>query len=184
MIKIGRNDPCPCGSGKKYKKCCLMDEERNAELMRAMKLSHTPEEIKTILSEKLDKYIMKVQLIQIPFREIDEEVSCILEIDGKYSLYDLHLLIQEAFYWDNDHMFSFYLGKDMDDRQNEYSGDPLGEHIISTFGKPTKSASDTQLRDLHLQEGQEFLYLFDYGDRLLHKIVVKSIEKLADRKKR
>ena len=23
MGKIGRNDPCPCGSGKKYKKCCL-----------------------------------------------------------------------------------------------------------------------------------------------------------------
>jgi uncharacterized protein YecA (UPF0149 family) len=20
--KVGRNDPCPCGSGKKYKKCC------------------------------------------------------------------------------------------------------------------------------------------------------------------
>lgn len=20
--KLGRNDPCPCGSGKKYKKCC------------------------------------------------------------------------------------------------------------------------------------------------------------------
>jgi preprotein translocase subunit SecA len=23
--KIGRNDPCPCGSGKKYKKCCGKD---------------------------------------------------------------------------------------------------------------------------------------------------------------
>ena len=23
MGKIGRNDTCPCGSGKKYKKCCL-----------------------------------------------------------------------------------------------------------------------------------------------------------------
>lgn len=23
MIKIGRNDPCPCGSGKKFKKCCI-----------------------------------------------------------------------------------------------------------------------------------------------------------------
>jgi tetratricopeptide (TPR) repeat protein len=23
MEKTGRNDPCPCGSGKKYKKCCL-----------------------------------------------------------------------------------------------------------------------------------------------------------------
>lgn len=22
-MKIGRNDPCPCGSGKKYKHCCL-----------------------------------------------------------------------------------------------------------------------------------------------------------------
>ena len=21
--KIGRNDPCPCGSGRKYKRCCL-----------------------------------------------------------------------------------------------------------------------------------------------------------------
>lgn len=22
--KVGRNDPCPCGSGKKYKKCCYV----------------------------------------------------------------------------------------------------------------------------------------------------------------
>jgi uncharacterized protein YecA (UPF0149 family) len=21
--KVGRNDPCPCGSGKKHKRCCL-----------------------------------------------------------------------------------------------------------------------------------------------------------------
>jgi len=26
---IGRNDPCPCGSGKKYKKCCLLVNRRN-----------------------------------------------------------------------------------------------------------------------------------------------------------
>ena len=25
--KIGRNDPCPCGSGKKYKKCCGFNSE-------------------------------------------------------------------------------------------------------------------------------------------------------------
>ncbi|MEW6594870.1 MAG: SEC-C metal-binding domain-containing protein [Thermodesulfobacteriota bacterium] len=23
MARIGRNDPCPCGSGKKFKKCCI-----------------------------------------------------------------------------------------------------------------------------------------------------------------
>lgn len=25
--KVGRNEPCPCGSGKKHKKCCLCGGE-------------------------------------------------------------------------------------------------------------------------------------------------------------
>ena len=25
--KIGRNEPCPCGSGKKYKHCCMQKEQ-------------------------------------------------------------------------------------------------------------------------------------------------------------
>jgi len=27
MAKIGRNDPCACGSGKKYKKCCMARDQ-------------------------------------------------------------------------------------------------------------------------------------------------------------
>ncbi len=27
MNAVGRNEPCPCGSGKKYKKCCLDRDE-------------------------------------------------------------------------------------------------------------------------------------------------------------
>ncbi len=27
MVKIGRNQPCPCGSGKKYKRCCLSKDQ-------------------------------------------------------------------------------------------------------------------------------------------------------------
>ncbi len=27
LSKVGRNDPCPCGSGKKYKNCCLRKEQ-------------------------------------------------------------------------------------------------------------------------------------------------------------
>ena len=27
-LKIGRNEPCPCGSGKKYKRCCLAKDEQ------------------------------------------------------------------------------------------------------------------------------------------------------------
>ncbi len=35
MGKIGRNDPCPCGSGKKYKKCCMDKDEQNFARPRA-----------------------------------------------------------------------------------------------------------------------------------------------------
>lgn len=39
-MKIGRNDPCPCGSGKKYKKCCLAkDEKREALKQQVIKIS-------------------------------------------------------------------------------------------------------------------------------------------------
>ena len=30
MNKPGRNDPCPCGSGQKYKRCCLEKDEAQA----------------------------------------------------------------------------------------------------------------------------------------------------------
>ncbi|MBN1958727.1 MAG: DUF1186 domain-containing protein [Desulfuromonadales bacterium] len=33
--KIGRNDPCPCGSGKKYKKCCI-DKKYDSEEMESL----------------------------------------------------------------------------------------------------------------------------------------------------
>ena len=35
MAKIGRNDPCPCGSGQKYKRCCLPRDEAAAAAERA-----------------------------------------------------------------------------------------------------------------------------------------------------
>jgi len=29
--KVGRNDPCPCGSGNKFKKCCIKDSTSGYE---------------------------------------------------------------------------------------------------------------------------------------------------------
>jgi tetratricopeptide (TPR) repeat protein len=34
--KIGRNEPCPCGSGKKYKKCCLQKAPDEPEVMTVL----------------------------------------------------------------------------------------------------------------------------------------------------
>jgi len=36
MAKPGRNDPCPCGSGQKYKRCCLTkDQEAESAALKA-----------------------------------------------------------------------------------------------------------------------------------------------------
>ncbi|MBW2075796.1 MAG: SEC-C domain-containing protein, partial [Deltaproteobacteria bacterium] len=49
-MKINRNDKCPCGSGKKYKRCCYLDPVKNAEIIRAASIAKTYEEVLTILS--------------------------------------------------------------------------------------------------------------------------------------
>lgn len=33
--KVGRNDPCPCGSGKKYKNCCMGKKEESKKTYTA-----------------------------------------------------------------------------------------------------------------------------------------------------
>jgi len=51
--KIGRNDPCPCGSGKKFKKCCYPDKTREWKTSSSyetpafrVKLKESPEPIR------------------------------------------------------------------------------------------------------------------------------------------
>jgi len=53
--KIGVNDPCPCGSGKKYKRCCRnKTQPENAEpiKLKAIPLSEAPPELLKLLQEK------------------------------------------------------------------------------------------------------------------------------------
>jgi hypothetical protein len=40
MSKIGRNDPCACGSGKKYKKCCLVSADDSDFQYRRFRQTH------------------------------------------------------------------------------------------------------------------------------------------------
>lgn len=35
-VKAGRNDPCPCGSGRKFKRCCEAKQTRGAGVSRVM----------------------------------------------------------------------------------------------------------------------------------------------------
>ena len=37
---VGRNDPCPCGSGKKYKKCCERKDAVTVEDLLTDEMEH------------------------------------------------------------------------------------------------------------------------------------------------
>lgn len=43
--KVGRNDPCPCGSGAKYKKCCL--KVQNSRVYSRVRVHPRPKEAAT-----------------------------------------------------------------------------------------------------------------------------------------
>jgi predicted Zn-dependent protease len=36
MTTTGRNDPCPCGSGRKYKRCCLAQDDEDQNRRRSL----------------------------------------------------------------------------------------------------------------------------------------------------
>jgi len=55
--KVGRNEPCPCGSGKKYKKCCLPSHEEVRKSIPADQLREMEERQK--LRERLEKDVQK-----------------------------------------------------------------------------------------------------------------------------
>ncbi|UUX93171.1 YecA family protein [Methanoplanus endosymbiosus] len=50
--KTGRNDPCPCGSGKKYKKCC-MKKDRD-EMRESAEIRVFEDELKSLINNKQD----------------------------------------------------------------------------------------------------------------------------------
>lgn len=59
MAKIGRNDPCPCGSGNKYKRCCLAKDEAASLAASQARQAASAERAKALrdaLEEELDPY--------------------------------------------------------------------------------------------------------------------------------
>jgi tetratricopeptide (TPR) repeat protein len=63
MAKISRNAPCPCGSGKKYKKCCLLREEAEAAEQRK-KMKQNIEEVYAEIDDLDDLSNSVIDLIE------------------------------------------------------------------------------------------------------------------------
>ncbi|MGL5271020.1 MAG: YecA family protein [Selenomonadaceae bacterium] len=88
-MKNGRNDPCPCGSGKKYKKCCLESNSMVA-LFGALETLKREAKIKQCLNpvkSECSSTIIKDHAIQNNriLRKLAVD-GCIMSMDGRSNL--------------------------------------------------------------------------------------------------
>jgi hypothetical protein len=63
--KIGRNAPCPCGSGKKYKKCCMDNQDAQPGQSKGNRRIHWSSE--EIESFSTDEIVSKLRSFGVPF---------------------------------------------------------------------------------------------------------------------
>ncbi|MCY6483795.1 SEC-C domain-containing protein [Clostridium aestuarii] len=100
-MKIGRNDPCPCGSGKKYKKCCMnrmIESKNNADYNKNQLLVSS--DFQRIATKVLP---IKNILSEYDFNDLVIAIYCInISLDNRSALenaltLNAGLLIQENF---------------------------------------------------------------------------------------
>src|SRR5258708_6974411 len=56
--KIGRNDPCPCGSGKKHKFCCGGNEGRSPQNLTGNQATTAPDQSNTVYIPSSNEMLM------------------------------------------------------------------------------------------------------------------------------
>ena len=82
MAKIGRNDPCPCGSGKKYKLCCLKKRQKETSDTKQQEVE---------ANHLFGRIVEMVQSSQA----VDFTSALDLYWDGKFSPHDLQEMDRE-----------------------------------------------------------------------------------------
>ncbi len=89
----------------------------------------------------------------------EHEWACVIEIDSFSTLEDLHLVIQDAVGFDNDHLYEFYMAR------TERSRDRI------RFDDENQGIYEMTLETLYpLEKGKSLFYLFDYGDHWLFSL--------------
>ena len=78
-----------------------------------------------------------------------------IEIAEDQTLEDLHLAIQRAYNWSDDHLYSFFMSGRSRDRRTE---------IGSPWSDTRRHTHQVEIGSLDLRPGNTFLYFFDYGD--------------------
>ncbi len=107
------------------------------------------------------RYELKVALDKNLYRTIAMGASATLD--------DLHLAIQDAFRFDNDHLYAFYM-----------DGELWSDDCFNAPGlEDGPFTTDVLLGELDLYAGRRFLYLFDFGDSWKFQVTVLQVDPAA-----
>ncbi len=104
-----------------------------------------------------------------------------IAVRSDQTLDDLHEAIFDAFDRDDEHLYSFYFlppgarGRAALRKAVEFTH-PYNAQEGDFFGKEPFDASEDELRSLGLSKGQQFLYLFDFGDEWWHEVTVERTD--------
>jgi hypothetical protein len=95
-MKIGRNDTCPCGSGKKYKRCCWSRNFNSHPKIPLKDLDMLKEEFKKYDLSELIPMLSSLQLLpenqsHIIRLEMAIQIACSLQNGGELSINPIYL---------------------------------------------------------------------------------------------
>jgi tetratricopeptide (TPR) repeat protein len=95
MNRLGRNDPCHCGSGRKYKKCCLGRGQTVRPRGAATELEEPfVAELKPELDEQVDRLLQRLE--QGAGRKIEPEITELWERHPHYHLTNYAMGVYKA----------------------------------------------------------------------------------------
>jgi hypothetical protein len=103
--------------------------------------------------------IIELKVTLVRGRYYENDWSAIIELDESSTLDDLHLPIQKAVDFDNDHLYCFFVSRSEYSRQREYFDDENELMFTKTFKEM-----------FPLPKHRCLYYLFDWGDEWIFKI--------------
>ncbi len=155
--KIGRNDPCPCGSGKKYKNCCQVLEGLGKSTANPFDRYNT---LMASLKVKLDRnYESQLRRLRKPMQERFLRLSCVQTLpQGQESVFSdwlwFDMTDSEGMTFGREYMQDY--GAYMEDALRECL-EALNNSYLAVYSISSSRGATLQLQDLLTGAGAEVM---------------------------
>ncbi len=164
MARSGRNRPCPCGSGKKYKKCCLAPGQASPR-------GSAP----VAAGPKFDGSYFR---FRVSLRVDGPAIWRCFLLPGDASFADLHAAVQ-ACGWNDSHLWSFTnaVGDELAGPRRQAPVEPADALFAEMFRSGQAPEAGTVPLARHFREAEDAcVYTYDFGDSWQHDICLEGME--------